>query len=97
MAEEFWLYILTNKPKGTLYIGVTSNLAKRVWEHKNKIVDGFTLRYNLDKLVYCEPFEDAETAISREKQIKKWRRAWKIRLIEDSNPEWKDLSEEIDL
>jgi len=95
MAKEFWVYILTNKPKGTLYIGVTSNLAQRLWEHKNKVVDGFSMQYNLHKLVYCEAFDDAESAITREKQMKKWKRAWKIRLIEDSNPEWKDLFDEI--
>jgi putative endonuclease len=95
MAKEFWVYILTNKPEGTLYIGVTSDLARRVWEHKNKVVEGFTLQYNLDTLVYCEAFDDAEGAIAREKQMKKWKRAWKIRLIEDGNPEWKDLFDEI--
>jgi len=95
MVKEFWVYILTNKPKGTLYIGVTSNLARRVWEHKNKVVEGFTLQYNLDRLVLCEAFDDAESAIAREKQMKNWKRAWKIRLIEESNPEWKDLFDEI--
>ena len=95
MAKEFWVYILTNKPEGTLYIGVTSDLAQRVWQHKNKVVEGFTLQYNLDKLVYCEAFADAESAIAREKQMKKWKRAWKTRLIEDGNPEWRDLFDEI--
>ena len=95
MNKEFWVYILTNKPEGTLYIGVTSNLAQRVWQHKKKVVEGFTLQYNLDKLVYCEAFSDAESAIAREKQMKKWKRAWKVRLIEDGNPEWRDLFDEI--
>ena len=95
MGKEFWIYILTNKPKGTLYIGVTSDLAKRVWEHKNKVVEGFTQQYNLDRLVHCEAFSDAESAITREKQMKKWKRAWKIRLIEDSNPGWRDLFDDI--
>jgi putative endonuclease len=95
MDKEFWVYILASKRNGTLYIGVTSDLAKRVWEHKNGVVRGFTDRYGVNKLVYCEPFGDAESAIGREKQMKKWRRTWKIQLIEDSNPEWKDLYDEI--
>ncbi len=95
MAKEFWVYILASKRNSALYIGVTSNLAGRIWQHKNKMVGGFTLRYNVDKLVYCEPFTDAESAITREKQLKKWKRSWKIRLIEEGNPEWKDLYEEI--
>ncbi len=95
MAKEFWVYILSSKRNGALYIGVTSDLAERVWQHKNKMVEGFTLRYNVDKLVYCEPFADAESAITREKQMKKWKRSWKIRLIEEGNPDWKDLYEEI--
>jgi putative endonuclease len=95
MAKEFWVYILSSKRNGALYIGVTSDLAQRVWQHKNKMVEGFTLKYNVDKLVYCEPFADAESAIAREKQMKKWKRNWKVRLIEEGNPEWKDLYEEI--
>jgi putative endonuclease len=96
MAKEFWVYMLASKPNGVLYIGVTSNLAQRVWQHKNGLVEGFTLKYNVDKLVYCEPFADGESAITREKQLKRWKRSWKIRLIEEANPEWKDLYEEID-
>ena len=95
MDKEFWVYILASKRNGTLYIGVTSDLAKRIWEHKNRVVEGFTCRYEVDKLVYCEAFEDAESAIAREKQMKKWRRAWKIELIENSNPEWRDLYDEV--
>ena len=95
MDKEFWVYILASKRNGTLYIGVTSNLAQRIWEHKNGIVEGFTHRYKVDRLVYCEPFGDADSAIAREKQMKKWRRTWKIQLIEDSNPEWRDLYDEI--
>ena len=95
MGKEFWVYILASKRNGTLYIGVTSELAQRVWQHKNKLIEGFTHEYNVDKLVYFEAFADAESAITREKQMKKWRRAWKIKLIEDSNPEWKDLFDEI--
>jgi putative endonuclease len=95
MAKEFWVYILASKRNGVLYIGVTSNLAQRVWQHKNKMVEGFTLTYNVDRLVHCESFADAESAITREKQLKRWKRAWKIRLIEEGNPGWKDLWEEI--
>jgi len=95
MGKDFWVYILASKRNGTLYIGVTSELAKRIWEHKNGLVEGFTHRYQVDRLVYCEPFDDAESAITREKQLKKWRRAWKIELIENSNPEWRDLYDEI--
>ncbi len=95
MAREFWVYMLASKRNGTLYIGVTSNLAKRIWEHKNKMVEGFSSKYDVVKLVHCEPFADAESAITREKQMKKWQRAWKIRLIEDTNPEWRDLYDEI--
>ena len=95
MEKDFWVYILASKRNGTLYIGVTSDLAQRVWQHKNKLVEGFTLRYEVDKLVYFESFADAESAITREKKLKKWRRAWILKLIEDSNPEWRDLYEEV--
>lgn len=78
-----------------MYIGVTSDLAKRVWEHKNKMVEGFTKRYNVNRLVYYEVYSTIEDAIIREKRMKKWRRMWKIRLIEEKNPDWKDLYEEI--
>ena len=95
MAKQFYVYILASKRNGTLYTGVTSDLIQRVWQHKNDLVKGFTRRYNIKTLVYYEVHESAETAITREKKIKKWRRAWKLKLIEDSNPEWKDLYEEI--
>ena len=95
MGKEFWVYIVASKRNGTLYVGVTSDLAKRIYEHKNGLVEGFTHRYQVDRLVYCEPFDDAENAITREKQLKKWRRAWEIELIENSNPEWRDLYDEI--
>ena len=95
MAKDFWVYILASKRNGTLYIGVTSNLAKRIWEHRNKRVEGFSSRYDVDSLVHYELFADAESAITREKQVKKWRRAWKIRLIENTNPEWKDLYDDM--
>ena len=91
MDKEFHVYILANKRNGTLYIGVTSKLVQRIWQHKNKLVKGFTNKYNVNKLVYYEMHANAESAITREKQMKKWRRAWKIRLIEEKNPEWKDL------
>ena len=86
------VYILADKPYGTLYIGVTSNLAARVEAHKSGSVDGFTKEYGLETLVYFEAHEDMYEAIQREKRPKKWNRAWKIRLIEELNPEWKDLS-----
>ena len=95
MNKHPTVYILTNKPWGTLYIGVTSDLVKRVWQHKNKILPGFTHRYNLHKLVYFEVLDDMYTAISREKQLKNWKREWKIQLIESHNPQWRDLWNEI--
>ncbi len=85
------IYILTNHCRGTLYIGVTSNLIKRVWEHKQGLVDGFTKKYQTQTLVYFEMADDMPTAIAREKQLKKWRRMWKIELIEKQNNEWRDL------
>ena len=89
------VYILASKPNGTLYIGVTSNLVQRVWQHKNDLVEGFTNRYGVHRLVWYEVHETMESAISREKSLKKWNRAWKIRLIERSNPTWADMYEEI--
>jgi putative endonuclease len=91
MVKELYVYILASKRNGTLYVGVTSDLLKRVWEHKNKLVKGFTEKYGVDKLVFYEAHTDAENAILREKQIKKWNRAWKLRLIEEKNPQWNDL------
>jgi putative endonuclease len=93
--KQFYVYILASRRNGTLYVGVTSNLVQRVWQHKEKQVEGFTAKYGADKLVYYEVHGGAEQAITREKQIKKWRRAWKIRMIEERNPEWRDLYEEI--
>ncbi|TSC92705.1 MAG: putative Endonuclease [Candidatus Berkelbacteria bacterium Licking1014_85] len=93
--KKYYVYILSNKKNGTLYIGITSNLIKRIWEHKNKIVKGFTQKYSVDKLVYFEQFTSSEEAITREKQLKNWRRQWKINQIEKENPIWKDLYEEI--
>jgi len=89
--KQYYVYMLASKKHGTLYIGVTSDLAKRVWEHKNNFVEGFTKKYNVHRLVYYEITNSAESAIVREKQMKKWNRQWKIELIEKNNPEWKDL------
>lgn len=91
----YYIYVVSNKSNSTIYIGVTSNIIKRVYEHKNKLVDGFTEKYNCNKLVYYELFEDPESAINREKQLKKWRRDKKNQLIEKLNPAWKDLYDEI--
>ena len=82
---------MTNKRRGVLYIGITGNLIKRIWEHKNKVINGFSKKYNTDKLVYIEDYTDPESAILREKRLKKWKRNWKIKLIESKNSEWKDL------
>ncbi len=84
------VYILSSRPDGVLYIGVTSNLIRRVWQHKNKYYPGFTLRYDVTKLVWYELHREMRSAIDREKAIKKWRRAWKVELVEANNPEWRD-------
>ncbi len=86
-----YVYIMTNQKNGTLYVGVTSDLTKRVYEHKNKLLPGFTSRYQLDKLVYYEVFDDEFVAIQREKTLKKYSRNWKKDLIESNNPQWIDL------
>ena len=91
MRDQFYVYILTNKYNKVLYIGITSDLLKRVFEHKQKYVEGFTKKYNVDKLVYYEIFEDVDLAIAREKYLKSKRRQIKIELIEKSNPQWNDL------
>ncbi len=91
MAFQPTVYLLASKKNGTLYIGVTSDPIKRIWQHKNKVADGFTQEYDVHRLVYYELFDDIEEAILREKRLKKWNRAWKIKLIEKSNPEWEDL------
>ncbi|MDE3178900.1 MAG: GIY-YIG nuclease family protein [Acidobacteriota bacterium] len=95
MSRQYYLYILASKPHGTLYIGMTSNIARRVWEHKEGFVEGFTRKYAIHRLVYCEVFARAQEAIQREKRLKKWNRAWKVQLIEDSNPQWADLYEKL--
>jgi putative endonuclease len=89
--RHFYVYILASKIGGTLYIGVTNDLIRRVAEHRLKVVESFTEKYDVVRLVYFEQFDDAENAINREKRLKKWNRAWKIRLIEESNPNWDDL------
>ena len=89
------VYILTSQRNGTLYVGVTSDLVKRIWEHKHGVTDGFTKKYAVHMLVYYELHGDMAAAISREKQLKKWNRAWKLRLIEEKNPDWDDLYDSI--
>ena len=89
------VYILASKPKGTLYIGATWDLARRVWEHKNDFVEGFTKRYGVHALVWYEAHESMEGALIREKALKKWKREWKTELIEEGNPTWSDLFDQI--
>ncbi|HEY1328294.1 MAG TPA: GIY-YIG nuclease family protein [Casimicrobiaceae bacterium] len=95
MEKSFAVYILASARNGTLYIGVTSDLVKRVWQHRQTFIDGFTRDYGTTQLVWYEQHASAEAAITREKQIKKWKRAWKLELIENANPYWNDLYEEI--
>jgi len=92
--KGYYVYILTNK-SGTLYIGITGNLQKRIWEHKNKVVEGFTKKYNIDKLIYFEQTENVMSALEREKQLKKWKRQKKEDLIKETNPKWEDLYNQI--
>lgn len=89
--KSYFVYILASRKNGTLYIGFTSDLEGRTFQHKTEAVKGFTSRYNVKRLVYYEQYTDPYSAIQREKQLKKWNRTWKIRLIEKHNPEWKDL------
>jgi len=93
--RQYFIYLLTNKTNKVLYIGVTNNLERRIFEHKNKLVEGFTKKYNLNKLVYYEATNDIDGALEREKQLKNWHRDWKINLINSSNPAWKDLSDNL--
>jgi len=95
MENAYYVYIMTNRPKGTLYIGVTNHLIRRVYEHRIGVVPGFTAKYRLKRLVYFEQCGEIMVAIEREKRLKRWRRAWKVALIEVSNPTWRDLFEEI--
>ena len=91
MSKQPTVYVLESRRNGTLYVGVTSDVLKRVWEHKNDVVEGFTKRYQVHRLVWFEVHETMDSAIQREKAIKEWKRKWKIELIERTNPEWKDL------
>jgi len=93
--KQYYLYILASKRNGTLYVGVTNDLLRRVWEHKHDLVEGFTKRYGIHRLVWYQAADTPTAAIVREKQVKKWKRAWKVRLIEEANPDWKDLYEEV--
>ena len=95
MAKQPVVYILASRKNGTVYIGVTANLVKRVWQHRNSQTAGFTQKYSVYKLVYYEQHATMPDAIVREKRLKKWNRAWKIRLIEERNPDWADLWEQI--
>ncbi len=95
MPQKGYLYILASHRNGTLYVGVTSDLVKRIWEHKQKLVDGFTKKYEVTNLVYFETFGEIGEAIIRERQIKEWRRKWKTELIQSINPYWRDLYEDI--
>ncbi len=95
MSKKGYVYILSNNTNNVLYIGVTNDLIRRIYEHKEKIIAGFTQKYNVNKLIYFEIYEDIEQAIIREKQLKNWHRAWKIKLIKEHNPEFNDLYEQI--
>ena len=95
MSGQYYVYILASHKNGTLYTGFTSDLIGRSWSHKNDVVEGFTKKYQVHRLVYYEVFEDREAAILREKQLKKWHRKWKLELIEGLNPQWKDLYKDI--
>lgn len=92
IQHQYYVYLLTNKRNGTLYIGMTNNLERRIYEHKNKLIEGFTNKYGLNKLVYMESCQYVQDAILREKRMKKWKRQWKINLIEEDNPHWNDLA-----
>ena len=95
MNNSYWVYILCSERNGTLYIGVTNNLTRRVYEHKQKLIDGFSKKYHIDRLVHAEQYESIRDALYREKCIKKWNRSWKLKLIEAHNPNWEDLYETI--
>ena len=90
--HQYYVYILSSKKNGTLYIGMTNNLERRIFEHKHKLIDGFTKKYNIDKLIYFEQFQYVNDSVKREKQLKNWNRQWKIDLIENENKDWNDLS-----
>jgi len=92
MSKLYYVYILASERNGTLYIGVTNDLTRRIYEHKNNLIKGFTQKYNVHRLVWYESTNDINSALQREKQLKKWNRKWKLRLIEDTNNDWSDLS-----
>ncbi|HSW75551.1 MAG TPA: GIY-YIG nuclease family protein [Candidatus Saccharimonadales bacterium] len=93
--KRYWVYIICSQKNGTLYTGVTNNLARRIYEHQQKFVDGFTKKYNVHKLIYVEEYAMINDALFREKCIKRWNRSWKLKLIEEKNPEWNDLSQHL--
>ena len=93
--KSYYIYIMASRRNGTLYIGITNDIVRRVYEHKNNFISGFTSKYSIHNLVYYEQFDNIESAIQREKQLKKWNRKWKIELIERVNPNWKDLYEDL--
>lgn len=95
MKSSSYIYIITNETNSVLYIGVTTDLPKRIYEHRNKLVDGFSAKYHLYKLIYFEVFDNIESALNREKQLKRWHREWKNNLISTNNPKWNDLYDEI--
>lgn len=95
MDKNYYVYLLASGRYGTLYTGVTSDLIKRAWQHRESLAEGFTKKYDVKQLVWYEAHNDVKAAITREKQIKKWNRAWKIELIQENNPQWRDLYEEI--
>jgi len=95
MEKAYFVYILASGRNGTLYTGVTSDIGRRMWEHRSGEVEGFSKRYRVHRLVHVEAFDQVENAIAREKALKKWRRAWKLELIERDNPEWRDLFDDI--
>ena len=95
LTKQYFVYLLCNQKNGTLYVGVTNDLIRRTFEHKNGLADGFTKKHDVKNLAWYEVHEDIEQAILREKQIKKWNRAWKIDLIQKDNPEWRDLSHDL--
>jgi len=97
MSKQYYVYILASRRNGTLYIGVTNNLVRRVWQHREGLIDGFTKRYDVEKLVHFECFDDVRQAIHREKRLKKWKREWKINLIQQSNVAWDDLYDQLDI
>ena len=94
-SDQYFVYMLAGRKNGTLYIGVTNNLLKRVHQHKTNLVKGFTEKYSVHRLVYFEQYRDIRAAIDREKRMKRWKRQWKINLIEKNNPQWKDLFDEL--